>query len=110
MVEHAQIGLDAGQKPPKTLFEGSYSLRCVFSWHGFIKEANFAGVRVNLDNLESQMCEFVFELNAAVDQGFNESFFTSGITGNPLPPQFLVALPAFPLRFCLARAAFFKAT
>jgi hypothetical protein len=86
-------------------------LFCSFPGHGFTKEADFASEGIDLNDLTSLLhlaANASFELDTTVDQVLDKSLLASGVTGNSLPPQFLVTLPALPWEFWLARTTFLK--
>ena len=87
-----------GQDASDFSLKKKYHFTCGFSGYGFAQKTNFAGERINFDDLTG-LLHFVsngsLELDTTVDEVFNKGSFSSGIAGNPMLPKLLVALPVF---------------
>jgi len=63
-------------------FKEGYSLWRGFSGYCFAEEANFAGVGIHFNSLESLLTKLVLEFNAAVNHFFDNRLFRGEIAGN----------------------------
>jgi hypothetical protein len=111
MIEHVQIWSESGQNISQLLPQEAHPLSGSLPGDSRAKEADFAGKGVDLNDFASLFhlaADASLEFYTTVDQVLDKCLLGSGVTRNPLLPQFLIALPVLPWKSRVTGTAFGK--